>query len=70
MMVINQDDIDAFADLSIMDLTNHIEVLTKEIRELESRFQPHDTGHLRTTVNVLTERILELEQQIRKLSSY
>lgn len=69
-MVINQDDINAFADLTIMDLTNHIEVLTAEIRELESRFQPHDTGHLRTTVSVLTERILEIEQQIRKLSSY
>ena len=42
--------------------------IKKEIEELKSRFAPHDTGHLRTTVGVLTERILELEQQIRRLS--
>jgi|GEM_PF-2689489 polyhydroxyalkanoate synthesis regulator phasin len=66
-MVIDRNDIDAFVELDVMALTNHIEVLTKEIEELKSRFAPHDTGHLRTTVSVLTERILELEQQIRRL---
>lgn len=69
-MVINEDDIQAFADLNIMELTNHIEVLTAEIKILKNRIRPTATGHLHTTISVLTERILECEQQIRKLSGF
>ena len=36
---------------------DYITVLQEEIRLLESRFQPEDTGHLRTTVSVLRERV-------------
>jgi len=32
-MVIDRNDIDAFVELDVMALTNHIEVLTKEIEE-------------------------------------
>jgi len=39
-MVIDRNDIDAFVELDVMALTNHIEVLTKEIEELKSRFAP------------------------------
>ena len=35
--------------------------LMEEIAIIESRFQPEDTGHLRTAVNVLKERVLDVE---------
>ena len=34
-------------------------VLMEEIAVLESRFEEHDTGHLRTAVNVLKHRVKE-----------
>jgi len=49
--------------INIMEITNpkqHIEFLLAEIQVLRSRFEDTDTGHLRTTVNVLEERVKEL----------
>ena len=46
---------------------DYITVLQEEIRLLESRFQPEDTGHLRTTVSVLRERVEELKVDLRQL---
>ena len=45
---------------------DYITVLQEEIRILESRFQPEDTGHLRTTVNTLRERVEELKVDLRQ----
>ncbi len=39
-------------------------MLMEEIAIIESRFKEHDTGHLRTTVNVLRQRVLELKGKI------
>ena len=39
-------------------------VLMEEIAILKSRFQEHDTGNLRTTVNVLENRIQELRERV------
>tara|TARA_Y100001951_G_scaffold103674_1_gene113056 strand:+ start:1536 stop:1712 length:177 start_codon:yes stop_codon:yes gene_type:complete len=39
-------------------------VLMEEIAILKSRFQEHDTGNLRTTVNVLEDRVKELKDRI------
>ena len=39
-------------------------MLMEEIAVLESRFEEHDTGNLRTTVNVLKQRVLELKGRI------
>ena len=36
------------------------EILKNEIEVLKSKYLPEDTGHLRTAVNVLEERIKEL----------
>lgn len=47
-------------DIDDKDLKKHIEVLIAEIQVLTSRFEPTDTGHLRTTVSVLEERVGEL----------
>ena len=38
----------------------HALALMKEVRELESRVQPTDTGHIITTANVLMDRIEEI----------
>ena len=38
--------------------------LIQEIGVLKSRFQPHDTGHLHTAVNVLQSRVQEIRQEI------
>ena len=43
---------------------NKIIMLMEEIAIIESRFEEHDTGHLRTTVNVLRQRVLELKGKI------
>ena len=37
-------------------------VLVEEIAVLKSRYTEHDTGHLRTAVNVLKERVEELRK--------
>ena len=39
-------------------------VLMEEIAVLESRFEEHDTGHLRTAVNVLKHRVKELKGRV------
>jgi len=48
----------------ITQLIDYRDVLMKEIALLKSRFEPHDTGHLRTTVGVLEERLIELREEI------
>ena len=39
-------------------------VLTEEIAVLQSRYTEHDTGNLRTTVNVLQKRVHELKERV------
>ena len=39
-------------------------MLMEEIAIIRSRFQEHDTGNLRTTVNVLEDRVKELKDRI------
>tara|TARA_B100000408_G_C10215863_1_gene188963 strand:+ start:199 stop:375 length:177 start_codon:yes stop_codon:yes gene_type:complete len=39
-------------------------MLMEEIAIIKSRFQEHDTGNLRTTVNVLEDRVKELKDRI------
>jgi len=46
--------------MEIIDKKKHIECLLAEIQVLISRFEPTDTGHLRTAVSVLEERVKEL----------
>jgi uncharacterized coiled-coil DUF342 family protein len=47
-------------------VNNHyISVLQNEIEHLMSQFQDHDTGHLRTAVSVLENRVKELRKELR-----
>ena len=41
-----------------------IMVLMEEINVIKSRYTEHDTGHLRTAVNVLEDRVKELRKRI------
>lgn len=43
-----------------VDSLTYIKVLQQEIEHFKSQFQDQDTGHLRTTVNVLENRVREL----------
>lgn len=45
-------------------LVNHLNFLHNEIAELKTRIQPHDTGHIHTTIRVLRTRVEEISQQI------
>ena len=40
--------------------------LIEEIAIIESRFQPEDSGHLRSTVGVLKERVKEVKEKIKE----
>ena len=50
---------------SIIGYENHIRiaVLKDEIEVFKSRIEPHDTGHLHTTIGTLDHRIKELEDK-------
>ena len=45
-------------------LMNHERALREEISVLKERLQPHDTGHIHTTINTLEERVQEINKQI------
>lgn len=48
-----------------VDQLDYLSVLECEVRVLHDRLQPHDTGHLHTTINVLRQRINEIRDEIR-----
>ena len=45
---------------------HHIDVLKSEIEVLATRLEPHDTGHLHTTIYTLKHRIEELEKEVKE----
>ena len=45
-------------------LMNHVRMLNEEITVLRGRIQPHDTGHIHTTISTLEGRVKEINQQI------
>jgi len=55
-----QTKLDRVIQKDAIDSWTYIKVLQHEIEYLKSQFQDHDTGHLRTTVNVLENRVREL----------
>ena len=46
-------------------ITTYIAVLKAEIEHLKSLLEPHDTGHIHTTISTLKHRIRELEKEGR-----
>ena len=53
--------------MSRSQLLQHLRALEEEIRILQSRLQPQDTGYLHTTINTLQERVNELELEINDI---
>ena len=49
---------------SVTDSKIAVLVLKDEIKHLESLIQPHDTGHLHTTISVLKDRVKQIEHDI------
>ena len=49
-------------------LMNHMNVLLEEIKILEKRIEPHDTGHIHTTISTLRSRVEELQNDMLNLS--
>jgi ubiquinone biosynthesis protein UbiJ len=50
--------------IEVYDRVAHVEALKDEIQVLKSRFEDHETGHLKTAVSVLEGRVKELESWI------
>ena len=44
-------------------LTTYIAVHKAEIEHLKSKLEPHDTGHIHTTISTLQHRVRELESK-------
>ena len=44
-------------------LQTYISVLKAEIEHLKSKLEPHDTGHIHTTISPLPHRVKELESK-------
>ena len=44
-------------------IKTYISVLKAEIQHLKSLLEPHDTGHIHTTIGTLQHRVKELESQ-------
>ena len=49
----------------INDLTR-FQVLMEEIAYLKTKIQPHDTGHIHTTIGVLEQRVEEITMKLAK----
>ena len=47
-------------------LMNHVKALSEEINVLRERIQPHDTGHIHTTISTLEERVKEINEILEK----
>ena len=47
-------------------LMNHARALKEEINVLKERIQPHDTGHIYTTISTLEERVKEINELLER----
>ena len=59
-----QSKLDKVLQKDTIDSWTYIKVLQYEIEHLKSQFQDHDTGHLRTAVSVLENRVLEFRLEM------
>ena len=47
--------------------TERLVLLMDEIRIAKSKLQPHDTGHIHTSISYLESRVEEIQQNIEKV---
>ncbi len=55
------------AHAKALGLSAHKQTLLCEIDLLKSKLQPHDAGHIHTTISVLVDRCKEIDQQIHEI---
>ena len=48
----------------MVSCVDRLQVLLEEKEILKSKFQPEDTGHLRTAYSVLSERVEDIKKNI------
>ena len=54
----------------MIDNDTRIDILKEEVEVFRSRIEPHDTGHLYTTISTLEHRIKELEDDSKLNDPY
>ena len=59
-----QTKLDKVLQKDMIDSWTYIKVIQYEIEHLKSQFLDHDTGHLRTAVSVLENRVKELRLKL------
>lgn len=68
MNVINPDkqrSLEECQDLDRQAIEKRINFFNEEIAVLENRVQFHDTGHIKTTINVMRARKREIERRLQ-----
>jgi len=45
---------------------DHMFALMNEVKELSTRLEPCDTGHIHTAINVLNDRVEEIRHHLTK----
>ena len=60
---------DNFGEIMDKAIKTYITVLKAEVEHLKSKLEPHDTGHIHTTIGTLKHRIQELQDGEEKVRS-
>ena len=50
--------------MTLIKEIDRLVMLMEEIAILKSRLQPHDTGHIHTTINTLESRVEEIRNNL------
>ena len=50
--------------MALIKEIDRLVMLMEEIAILKSRLQPHDTGHIHTTINTLESRVEEIRNSL------
>ena len=50
--------------MALIKEIDRLVMLMEEIAILKSRLQPHDTGHIHTTINTLESRVEEIRNNL------
>ena len=52
--------------MTLVKEIDRLVILMEEIAILKSRLQPHDTGHIHTTINTLESRVEEIRNNLEE----
>tara|TARA_Y100001937_G_scaffold23308_1_gene33270 strand:+ start:740 stop:916 length:177 start_codon:yes stop_codon:yes gene_type:complete len=53
--------------MALVKEIDRLVMLMEEIAILKSRLQPHDTGHIHTTINMLESRVEEIRNNLAEI---